>query len=72
MKLHTCQDYNFPHRKYKVVGFLIHRDQFIPNASAMGKIFSFVHQMSSHHGKVMQARWKNAEKRMIGRCKNSL
>lgn len=77
VRFYTCQDWKRPHRRWKVIGFLISRDKAAPSGTApsggtMARIFEQVHSKASHHGKVMRHRWKHAEKRIISRCKRNL
>ena len=74
VRFYSCQSWERPHRRWKVIGFLITRgrETHCHDFDVMSKIFSFVHDRASHHGKVMRQKWKHAEKRIINRCKKRI
>ncbi len=72
VRFYTCQDWRRPHRRWKVIGFIIPRLPVDANKTIINKIFGWIHNRASHHGKTMHFRWKHAENRLTARYKRRL
>lgn len=72
VKFSVSSVYGPSYQRDKVLGRVYARTDAHHIHGTVERIFDFVHIKASHSNKVMESRWKNAERRILNRCKKRI